>query len=319
MKKILFFVFILNQSIIIFGQNIVPNSSFENYTQCPDNENQIQYADGWNSFRETPDYFNNCSPNPLFSVPYNVSFQNPIIGNAYAGIYTFDEFSNTREIIGVKLNEPLVVGTKYYISFLASLVLYTDVNCATNNIGALFTLGDYDQLNPIPINNYAHIVSSNLITDSMNWVSVSGAIIADLPYDYLSIGNFFDDINTQFLIIDSTSIGNRSYYFIDDVCVSKDSLVCSGINELNDFNHCKQFNLFWNKSKMAIEIMENCSNWSIPKIKISNVLGQQNENFHFDKENKTIFLNDTEITEGFYYITFEFEHQAIIKKIYLTN
>ena len=53
------------------GQNLVPNGSFEEYGECPNNGAQIDRAIGWSAFRRSPDYFNSCDEGSVASVPFN--------------------------------------------------------------------------------------------------------------------------------------------------------------------------------------------------------------------------------------------------------
>ena len=72
------------------AQNLVPNPSFENYTQCPFSLGLEAYVSDWKSARETPDYFNTCATTPNADVPSNVvGYQEPYIGNAYIGMLTY--------------------------------------------------------------------------------------------------------------------------------------------------------------------------------------------------------------------------------------
>jgi hypothetical protein len=54
----------------------------------------------------------------------------------------------------------------------------------------------------------------------MNWTTIKGSFIADSNYKYIVLGNFFDDAHTDTIY---TPIGQLTYFFIDDVCVSTDS------------------------------------------------------------------------------------------------
>src|SRR5688572_17362556 len=50
-------------------QNLVPNGSFETYTQCPNNSSQIYFATPWKGpTTNSSDYQNACSPGQ--NVPY---------------------------------------------------------------------------------------------------------------------------------------------------------------------------------------------------------------------------------------------------------
>lgn len=50
-----------------------------------------------------------------------------------------------------------------------------------------------------------------------------GAFVSDSLYSHIYIGNFFDDTNVSKTQIKPAAI-DQAYYFIDDVCVSTDSI-----------------------------------------------------------------------------------------------
>lgn len=252
----------LSMFLLICGfceaQNLVPNPSFEQYDTCPNNLTQISRAIGWSSYSITPDYFNSCAPDTealSFSVPSNYfGFQYARSGNGYAGIVTFDQYSaNEREYIGIHLNQSLTVGAKYFASFYVSRAVtpYILVNIANNKIGLRLSTVPYTQSNPAPVNNFAQVYSDSIISDTLNWIKISGSFIADSVYNYLSIGNFFDDSLTSFVAYNSSAF---AYYYVDDVYLSADSL--EGINE----NYLSQsINIFPNpfNDKLNIFVKEN--------------------------------------------------------------
>jgi hypothetical protein len=139
-----------------------------------------------------------------------------------------------REQIGIQLSSPLVIGQKYFLSFYTVLGLdillggnyYT---MPSNNIGLRLSTVPYNPSNPAPIDNYSHLRSSFIINDTLNWTRISGNIVADSAYQYLIIGNFYDDVNTDTLHWNCGSCLNAfGYYLVDDVCISTDSLLANG-------------------------------------------------------------------------------------------
>ena len=227
--------------------NLIPNYSFEEYTQCPDGEDQVPYATGWENWEGTPDYFNACSTSGFATVPYSLgagNFQYARSGNAYCGLRSFISktqlFGNpyVREEIAVQLLQPMQVGETYFLVMYVSLGSWIPSPCACNKLGVKFTMqsfASYGNIATSPlVNNYAPIYVDSMITDTMNWVQVSRSFIADSAYQYMVIGNFFDDAHTDTSIIGTSPIC-ISYYFIDDVCLSTDSLGCfaTGIQDLN--------------------------------------------------------------------------------------
>lgn len=234
MYKILFFLF---QAHFLFAQNMVPNNSFENFTQCPNDQAQINFATGWVSFGNTPDYFNSCATDTSWafhwSVPINWSGSQPAAeGNAYVGIFTKQlPTNNVREYIGVKLSDTLQMGKRYVVSFKLSMGFggLLDINCASNNIGVLFSTAPfYYSESTSFIKNFAHIYSGNINSDTANWITVSGTIISDSAYQYIVIGNFFDDNTTSSIkFYDNGYSECAAYYYIDDVWVLEEDTINS--------------------------------------------------------------------------------------------
>lgn len=103
------------------AQNLVPNGSFEEYTECPSIMAQVPYATGWSVFSQSPDYFHACNTNDSMDVPLNlVGYQPAFDGEGYAGVVTFLEGSQYRECVQHELAEPLIPGGTYYLSMVAS-------------------------------------------------------------------------------------------------------------------------------------------------------------------------------------------------------
>jgi len=223
-KNLFFFFFIL--PVFVDAQNLVPNGSFEQYTNCPNNVSQISQAIGWTGY--SAELFNACSISGFYSVPSNFfGFQNASDGNAYAGIYTYNiTHPNYREYVQEELSSPLIAGHKYYVSMKVSLAYF---DCATNNLCIYFTNALLDTFAPSPVNNNPIINSLLPITDTVNWVVISGVFNAQSSFQYVVVGNCLNDS----LIAIEGGPNCSSYYYIDEICVSEDSLEC----ELNDGTH----------------------------------------------------------------------------------
>jgi len=235
------FFFLLSQ--FCFAQNLVPNYSFEQYDTCPSLGDQIQYATGWSKYSSsntTPDYYNTCSSSNAQGIPQSFWCYQPEHRNcnAYAGLVTWSSVANYREYTGIQLSQPLTIGQNYFISFITVMGELFDGtyynSMPTNNIGIRLSTVAFNGSNPCPMNNFAHLYYIPILNDTINWYRVSGSIIADSAYNYLVIGNFFDNINTDTLQYTcSTCVNNLGYYLVDDVCLSTDSLLCNGgIDEL---------------------------------------------------------------------------------------
>src|SRR6188768_2496915 len=45
-----------------YGQNLVPNPGFDNYSQCPFGTDQSHFCNSWGSYGNSPDYWSTCGP-----------------------------------------------------------------------------------------------------------------------------------------------------------------------------------------------------------------------------------------------------------------
>lgn len=214
------------------AQNLVPNPSFELKTDCPWGGGLSLVLEGWFEAGTvwSVDYFNRCDVSGDYSVPSNTTFyQDDNRGcDGYVASVLWNTFSqNAREHIGIELNEPMVVGERYYLSFAT-------VRSGTHNKWDLpirnvsMRLSEVEFIAPNgPVDNFAHLTSSTIIQDTMNWVRITGSIIADSAYRYVYLGNFFTDSNTETMTLNCSGCSNsQAYYLFDDVCISTDSTYC---------------------------------------------------------------------------------------------
>ena len=239
------FVFILLSSFMLvnlqaqknISNNLVPNPSFENYTQCPNNMSQISFAypwtDCWHGLGSS-DYFNTCSTLPLSSM-YNL--QHSRSGNGHAGIYFMSYHyvnNNNREYLEVELNDSLQYNKKYCTEFYVSL--YNYATYAVENIHAYFSIEEVIQ-NSMQVLPYHPQIKNKkgIINDTTNWVKISGSFNSNGGEKYITIGNFDSTSKTNYIFVNYGLI--HSYYFIDDVSVcecsfefslGKDTTLCEG-------------------------------------------------------------------------------------------
>ncbi len=330
MKKLLVLLLLLG-SFLSYGQvNLVPNFSFEINTDCPSLGDQIEFADGWSKYSSiptTPDYYNSCSAPNEMGVPQSFSlYQLDRRGcGAFAGMGLWAATaSNVREHIGIQLNQPLVVGQKYFLSFYTVMGGTNDgtffYECASNNIGMRLSTIPFNSANPVPIDNYAHLVSTAIINDTANWVRVSGSIIADSAYEYLALGNFYDDLNTDTMNFNcGNCMNNYSYNLVDDVCISTDSLLCNGGIDLlpcnvsvPEYDLTEHFNVYPNPAQSYIAI-RNEQNLSYDLI-ITNSLGQLLY-LEFNLNSDNIELDISSFDSGLLFVIIQSQHNQHIYKI----
>lgn len=258
-------LFALSFSLLLHAQNLVPNPSFEDTVACPTSVDEVYNCVGWSSFGNTSDYFNMCNTG-VVGVPNNFfGFQYAHNGAAYCGLYNYEPTVGYREYIGSLLTDSLQIGIKYFVSFYTNLS--NTRRCKSNKIGVRFSTIPYSSTQLPPLNNWSHLFSQNLITDTANWSFITGSFIADSNYKYIIVGNFYDNLNTDTLDCGPSS-GSIAYLYIDDVCVSVDSAVCNDV-KMGSFIKTieNQFRMFPNPSSEKI-YLENDASFVIEEIKI---------------------------------------------------
>lgn len=230
------------------AQNLVPNGSFEDYTECPDLLNQMDRATGWDRYRGSPDYFNRCNtagpgspPDEMLGVPLNaLGWQEPATGDAYAGVllWSYNPFGGQScEHFGAMLTEPLQPGVPVYISFKVSPTtggVLENMHWTVEGAGLRFTMSSYLQDGLAPLPNGAAVHMSYPPSDTSAWYQVSGVFVPDSSYQHVVLGNFFADTLITLVVLNPNGTGESAYVYFDDVCVSyvaEDCDMGSGMTE----------------------------------------------------------------------------------------
>lgn len=215
-----------------WSQNLVINPSFEERIRCPNNfsaHSKDFNLPGWKSANMgTPDYYNQCSWGDC-DVPFNWAGEsNAHSGAAYAGVYVWNRPNakprSYREYIQGELSEPLEKDKRYRIEFyfkLASYSVYT-----ADRIGLMLTDTSYFQQNDQVINRVPALswIRSEPIT-SGGWELATGDYRATGGEKFLVIGNFFDNLTTQFSAMEtrkgkSPMLAGSAYFYVDDVSIT---------------------------------------------------------------------------------------------------
>ncbi len=232
MKVSVYLVFMLALMEGAMAQNLVLNPSFEDHIRCPNNfstSNKDFTLPGWRSANlGTPDYYHTCSWGDC-DVPFNWAGEsNAHSGLAYAGIYVWSRPSSKprsyREYIQGELREPLKKDRRYRIEFyfkLASYSVYT-----VDRIGLLLTDSAFtspgDQIISRPPT--LSVVRNEPVTKG-GWDLAEMVYTAKGGEKFVTVGNFFDNLTTQFVQLDtrkgkSPMLTGSAYFYIDDVSIS---------------------------------------------------------------------------------------------------
>lgn len=200
------------------AQNLVPNYSFENISSCPEffGQGGPTLAPPWTvPTQGSADVFNECCTTGQVDVPNNFFGSQPALtGVGYAGFYTRLNAFLYREYIQAPLDEPLVAGTWYAVSFYVSPA---DNGCAIEHIGAYLSVDAPGNGGFAPFDLTPQVVSTEgFINDFDGWTLVSGCFLAEGGEAHITLGNFESDADNP---MEPGCNQVYSYYYIDDVTV----------------------------------------------------------------------------------------------------
>lgn len=162
-------------------------------------------------------------------VPDNsFGIQQPRTGNGYCGFDTFEDNYEMKEFLRVELNEVLEPNKVYCLSFWLSLS--DSSSYETDRIHAYFSSVDSsvaDDSYLLPNTQIEIITGFGMPTN--NWVHYSGEFLAEGGERFLTIGNFQQNTQIQYVFLGQNQIPQYAYYYIDDVSLTE----CGSLNVPN--------------------------------------------------------------------------------------
>ena len=232
-------VLLLSLSTWLHSQDLVPNSSFEDYIDF-----DTAGTTGWHKVQssDTPDYFN-LSKEHSFNDIFDkyIGGTRPKSGDAFTGIFCyrvqpFRHIRNIREYIETSLGSKLEKDSMYRIQI--SLCLDSESNTAVQNFGVYFS-GSSNVNNPdfktFRIRPQVEF-NSSFLENTKYWVELTTMYKAGGFEEYMVLGNFRADRSTGIKAVspekvkgkrDKWGLTNKersSYYYLDDVIIEKVSL-----------------------------------------------------------------------------------------------
>lgn len=282
------------------AQNLVPNPSFEEYTQCPWTLGNLELAVPWYLANNLyPSYFNACdnATSCLFSegVPCNnVGYQQARTGVAYAGISLFStNLVNTRHYIAAKLTESLQQDSSYCVEFFVSL-------CdrrwhPINSIGLLISVDTvYDNQNDTL--SYIPQIQSDLnsvLIDTVNWMRISGTYTAQGGERFITIGNFLADNQITILPAEDPA----AFYYLEDVFVGRCSQVGVSVNGFMDKKQVLQ--IYPNPASEKIHFTLSTK---ANKLQLLNPLGRIVKEVSLQPNASKFEIDVSDLSNGFYIV-----------------
>jgi len=242
----------------------VPNGSFENIQNFPPpcalvGNETITYAVDWvNPNNGTPSLFNeidtikcNTDTCPFLGVPANIGgWQYAHTGKGYAEVQVLGygvsvSGSNVREYVQTKLLDSLrknrIYCSSLYVSLMDAYATY-----ASSRVGCYFSKNAVNNFNQYLISANPQVENpyGNMLTNYTGWTAVQGTFTANGGENYITIGNFYDDANTDAVFSPNTGSlfccapnNYISTYYIDDISLTeynnayagRDTTICKGI------------------------------------------------------------------------------------------
>jgi len=270
------YIFLITSTNLGFSQELLRNPSFENncyainyspFTNAACTEwdiffsNPNPYLDYNSSYYFTTNGFFHDTCNAYnTTVPLsNYGNQMPRTGNAYTGIYTFNNdtesfIQNARNFANQKLSKILIDEARYDVLFYISLSNF--YNVFNNSLQVLFSdTFPYVKRTPqgtlLNLESYHPQVNFQILGYQLNmvdsWQLLKGSFIANGTEEFMTIGNYKNNDHS-----DTNYWGggkpfgycghswNHSYYFIDDVSLTlgmdagRDTVICA--NDTNTIN-----------------------------------------------------------------------------------
>ena len=230
---------VVENSNFFSQQNLVPNGSFEEYSECPEandlNDGQFERAKGWWSPTwGTPDFFHRCndtinSPNQgVVGVPNNFwGHQDAFHGDGYVGFLPYEWYYETGEIIGGEyMATTLITSLKpcHNYRFQMRVNLANHSQYGYTKIGVYFTdeLIEKDGSTTADLfSRNAQIANEYPIMDTAQWILITGEFQAKGNEKFLYIGYFDNPFTNDTVYLQEPpfiSFDTRAgYYYIDSV------------------------------------------------------------------------------------------------------
>ncbi|MCC7534052.1 MAG: T9SS type A sorting domain-containing protein [Bacteroidia bacterium] len=217
--------------------NLVPNYSFEQYTNCPSSSSMQEVRNSKPDYWYKPDrrnaiYYNACANGfnsnytgvPINAGTHGYNFQYARTGNGYVAMFYYNHM-DTRNYIQVQLLDSLRQGKCYYAEYYVNLI--NSINFGCNNQSMLFTntpiyADTATGLQIIPAN--PQVQHPAIVTDTLNWVKVSAVFTAQGGEKFLTLGNFKNNAQTATQLIQTTGYSGAAYYIEDVSVIPLDSI-----------------------------------------------------------------------------------------------
>jgi len=138
--------------------------------------------------------------------------------------------------------------------------------------------------------------------DTINWTKIFGSFVADSAYNYIMIGNFFDDVSTT---VFNQGIGPSAYYYVDEVCVSTDSLFAMNYvtsmtaNSITELISNEAFDFYPNPADNSFNLK---SNFCFNEFEVYTSSGSIHYSLKFDVCHRSFNVKTKDWESGIYFV-----------------
>lgn len=141
-----------------------------------------------------------------------------------------------REFVCAQLSQPLLPGIPVHLSMkvapggFGSYALNSP-KWTSSGIGMLLTTQPFEWSIGSLFPNTAHLYLPAVLNDTTNWTVLSTIYVPDSAYQYITLGNFFEDSQSSVMLLDP-EFGdlNGAYVFVDEVCIAPAGMACDFSN-----------------------------------------------------------------------------------------
>ena len=217
--RILIILNLVLTPVLVWSQNLILNSSFEEVIDCPSDFDQLDKLQDWKSVGGTVDVFSECSLEIVPDPPHGpFEYANFNFGESYIylGIsFPFRYKSDTlfREFIQGETILDLSENPHYF-----SLHAYTNQENRTNHIGVYFSENDNGFIGSYPIDIEPQLEFDDWIGDYHQWKKHEGCVEDIGGSNYLTIGNFHEPGNDE---VEFEDIEFSNGLFIDNLILQE--------------------------------------------------------------------------------------------------
>ena len=206
--------------------NLVPNPSFEEYSDTPSG----WYYSGKDFSRVSLYWTSPTAASPDLYGP-KVSIPSSWRAVGFGKVHAYSGVSNAgitvygcnkgkphcREYIQVQLDEPLVPGQVYGFT---CMMAHLQKSVSVKNVGLWFSDDEVDEMTTDPLIEKPMLTLDRFIPSDGNWYRWSGQFKAEQNLSYLLIGNFSTDDDSQVKVQPRSEL-RFGYYYLDDVRLFK--------------------------------------------------------------------------------------------------